>query len=618
MRARTATISFGQKLVLSYLALVLIPVVLIGAYAYTSALRSIKQQFAAGVQGTLRQMKDNVAYALDDMKRVSDLLYYDQKLQQYLRSYEEGWYSYEATTNYLKPKLLGTATSTGLPIWLSVYVSSGTLPEIYHAQDPEADPMKTKAGQYELYHLDRIANRPWYRELPEAAGKPDANYYWRQIDTDAAFRNISLVRRLNDEYRLAPLGLIRITVKIGELFKTIDAQKIGEASYIVVLNDKREPMYASGVPTRPLPEEGKAERFFKSKERISFPGNLYALLARKAPPKEGLGDFFEKAPSGAFFTVEETVPELGWTIAAYVPNRLVESGAIKVRHLTLFVCFASFLFMALLGVVVSRYFAGRVAKVVSVLDAFREGDFRRRTAYAGNDEFARIFRALNEVGEHTDKLIRDVYVANLRKREAELAALQAQINPHFLYNTLSSISRLAKFGEIDKLHDMVLALAKFYRLTLSDGRAIIPIEDEWQQACAYIDIQRMKHKERLDFSCRVDRDIFRYDTIKLILQPFIENVLEHSWYGDGPIRLKLWGYAQDETIVFQIIDDGIGMPPSTIADIFDPAGVKAGYGIRNVHERIKLQFGEPFGVSIRSGRGIGTSVKIVIPKFVRT
>ena len=101
------SVTFGQKLVFSFLVFVLIPVVLIGYYAYTSTLNSVREQIASNIQGTLRQMKDNVAYALEDLKRVSELLYYDQKFQQYLRSYEEGWYSYEATTNYLKPKLLG-------------------------------------------------------------------------------------------------------------------------------------------------------------------------------------------------------------------------------------------------------------------------------------------------------------------------------------------------------------------------------------------------------------------------------------------------------------------------------------------------------------------------------
>ncbi|WP_238403109.1 sensor histidine kinase [Paenibacillus mesophilus] len=573
------SVTFGQKLVFSFLVFVLIPVVLIGYYAYTSTLNSVREQIASNIQGTLRQMKDNVAYTLEDLKRVSELLYYDQKFQQYLRSYEEGWYSYEATTNYLKPKLLGTMKSTGTPIWLSVYVANDTLPEIYYSQDFDVNPLRFKAGQFEMYHLDRIADRPWYMELPDVAAKLDASLYWRQIETDARFHNISLLRRLNDEMRLDQLGFMRITMRIGDLFKTIDAQKIGEASYIAVFNEKRELMHDSGT----------------SSVQIQLQGDTMA--------------------ANGYFSVEEPVPGIGWSIVAYIPNRMIEKSALKVRNLTLSVCVVSFLFLALLSMVVSRYFSRRVTKIVSVLNAFREGDFQRRTTYSGNDEFAHIFRALNEMGHNTDKLIREVYVSNLQKREAELAALQAQINPHFLYNTLSSISRLAKFGEIGKLHEMVMALAKFYRLTLNEGRIIISIDNEWQQAKAYIDIQKIKHKDRLDFSCRIDENILEFDTIKLILQPFIENVLEHSWYGEDRIHLKVWGYSQDDSIVFQIIDDGIGMPPGKISDIFDPNGIKVGYGIRNVDERIKLQFGHQYGVSICSRRGIGTAVRIVIPKF---
>ncbi|MFK7693559.1 sensor histidine kinase [Paenibacillus sp. HJGM_3] len=573
------SVTFGQKLVISFLVFVLIPVVLIGYYAYTSTLKSVREQITSNIQGTLRQMKDNVAYTLEDLERVSDLLYYDQKLQQYLRSYEEGWYSYEATTNYLKPKLLGTMKSTGTPIWLSVYVAGDTLPEIYYSQDLEVNPLRFKVGQFELYHLARIEDRPWYLEISDVAAKPDASLYWRQIETDARFHNISLLRKLNDEMRLDQLGLMRITMSIDDLFKTIDAQKIGEASYIAVFNEKRELMHDSGTSSVQVPPQGNT-----------------------------MG-------SNGYFSVEEPVPEIGWSIVAYIPKRMIEKSALKVRNLTLSVCAVSFLFLALLSVVVSRYFSRRVTKIVSVLNAFQEGDFQRRTTYSGNDEFAHIFRALNEMGHNTDKLIREVYVSKLQKREAELAALQAQINPHFLYNTLSSISRLAKFGEIGKLHEMVMALAKFYRLTLNEGRIVITIDNEWQQAKTYIDIQKIKHKDRLDFSCRIDENILEFETIKLILQPFIENVLEHSWYGEDRIHLKVWGFSQDDTIVFQIIDDGIGMPPGKIADIFDPNGIKVGYGIRNVDERIKLQFGPQYGVSIGSRWGIGTAVRIVIPKF---
>jgi two-component system sensor histidine kinase YesM len=119
----------------------------------------------------------------------------------------------------------------------------------------------------------------------------------------------------------------------------------------------------------------------------------------------------------------------------------------------------------------------------------------------------------------------------------------------------------------------------------------------------------------LDVNYRIDPDILQYDTIKLILQPFIENVIEHSWCGDDQIRLKLWAYCQYDSIVFKIIDDGIGMHPKTILDIFNKNSIQVGYGIRNVDERIKLQFGNSYGVTIVSRWGIGTGVQIIIPAF---
>lgn len=128
--------------------------------------------------------------------------------------------------------------------------------------------------------------------------------------------------------------------------------------------------------------------------------------------------------------------------------------------------------------------------MISVLTMFQQGDFHKRIAYKGNDEFAIIADALNRMGEQTERLIEEVYETNLKKKQAELESLQAQINPHFLYNTLSSISRLAKFGRVEQQHQMIMNLAKFYRLTLNDGRTIISIHDELDQVKAYLDIQK--------------------------------------------------------------------------------------------------------------------------------
>jgi two-component system sensor histidine kinase YesM len=217
------------------------------------------------------------------------------------------------------------------------------------------------------------------------------------------------------------------------------------------------------------------------------------------------------------------------------------------------------------------------------------------------------------MGDNIESLIKEVYLTHIQKKEAELETLQSQINPHFLYNTLSSINRLAKFGEIDKLQQMVLGLAKFYRLTLNEGRTMIPVSTEIEQAKAYLEIQRIKHGDTMDVMYDIDPHVWGYETVKLVLQPFIENVLEHARFGDQ-IHIRIVARKEGEDILFQVIDDGVGMTQERIHHIFHPQEhVNAGFGIRNVDERIKLHFGERYGVTIHSRRGMGTSVRIRIP-----
>ncbi len=217
------------------------------------------------------------------------------------------------------------------------------------------------------------------------------------------------------------------------------------------------------------------------------------------------------------------------------------------------------------------------------------------------------------MGRNIDNLIEQVYVTQIEKKEAELESLQAQINPHFLYNTLSSISRLAQFGEVDKLQRMVLDLAKFYRLSLNEGRTVIPIRSEVEQVQAYMNIQTTKFGDSVSVFYDIDPEIIKYVTVKLILQPFIENALEHGWFGNS-IHIRVSGKMEGTNVVFKIIDDGIGMSAELIRQIFDPVeGLNTGFGIRNVNSRIQLHFGAKFGVTIGSRPGIGTTVQIVIP-----
>ncbi|TCM97639.1 sensor histidine kinase YesM [Paenibacillus sp. BK033] len=569
-------IPFGIKLLISYMMLIIIPIFLLGYFASGIMTDSIRSNTTNTIKGTLKQIEDNVVYKLEDTVRLSDLLYYDTTLSKQLLHYEEGWVSYEATTKLLLPKFRQTIESTNRSMWLTVYLRNETLPEVYY-DTKNIDPLVIKGKFFDLLHLNRIAQKPWYKSYPvEHYGE---TLQWKQIEDDGRYNRISMLRRLVDLESAKPkeIGFTRISVYLSDLFQSVDSRKIGAGSTLFITDGSRNILYASGATeqsTEQLWDEGRGENYL---------------------------------------VIRQPLPGLNWSLTAMVPSSVLEKDTQKVKLLTLVICSASCVLILLVATFVSRTFSRRVLKVMSVLQSFRQGDFQRRIHYSGNDEFTTIASSLNELGKRTQTLIEEVYATNLKKKEAELETLQAQINPHFLYNTLSSISRLAKFGQVEKQHQMVMNLAKFYRLSLNEGQTIIPIGKEIEQVRAYMDIQQIKYGDRVRIDYTISPEIVELTTVKLIVQPFVENVLEHAWRGDQ-IDIQVTGYLEGADVHLIVADNGNGMPQDTIFQIFNGEGMeRVGYGIRNVHERIQLYYGKDFGVAINSAEGEGTRVHIRIP-----
>jgi len=569
-------IPIGFKLMLTYMLFIVIPVIVIGYVSNSMYQNSIRTQTENNIRGTLLQIRDNIEYKLEDVKRVSSMLYFDYSLATQLRSFREGWESYERTTKMVLPKFDIAANATGMNIAMSIFLENNSLPEVYHGSYERENPDLLGGRTYNLYHLTRITDKPWYKEFPEE--KYAETMEWRQVERDGEFNRISLLRRMVDSLypkKLKEIGFMRLSVKIPEIFQSVDFGKIGEGTVLSIRDEHERVMYQSGVlPPQVLQAENPAEHYLM---------------------------------------IEEPLGSIPWKLVAQIPTNIIQHDAQKIRMLIIGVCLVCLLVFTFIGIFVSKYFSVRIQKFVSVLNAFREGDLHKRMFYRGRDEFSQIATALNEMGENIDGLIKKVYLTQLQKKEAELEMLQAQINPHFLYNTLSSINRLAKFGETEKVQQTVLELAKFYRLTLNEGRTMIPVASEIEQANAYLEIQKIKYGDRMEVMFDIDPDIWPYETMKLILQPFIENVLKHAWCGDR-IHLRIVGQMDGADILFRVIDDGIGMSQERIDQLFGPEGyMNAGYGIRNVDQRIKLQYGSQYGVSIYSRVGIGTSVQIRIP-----
>ncbi|REK75246.1 HAMP domain-containing protein [Paenibacillus paeoniae] len=569
---------FGYKLMLSYCVFIIIPVIVISFFANSVYVKSIREQLESSVHGTVSQMIDNVSYKAGDVIRVSNFFYFDYTIARQLRNFEEGWVGYEATTNFFYPKIEAYKQASSVNTWLSIYLHNKLFSEMYRNYQGN-DPLRGNSDNpYDIYHIDRIQKKIWYlNHSEELYGE---TMVWKQIEDDTKFGRISLLRRLVNMQisgKLQEIGFIRQSVYLSDLFQAIDYTKIGSDATIYIIDEDERVKMISG------------------------------------PSSYRSGDVWDATDFKDYMVIENVVPSLEWNVAAVIPNTIFQEKINEVRLLTFIICLIFTIVYFVSGALLSNYFSRKVNKIVSVLDSFQEGNFHKRTNFKGNDEFSQISRALNEMGQNIGELIHKVYVADLDKKEAELDMLQAQINPHFLYNTLSSISRLAKFGELDKLQRMVIDLAKFYRLSLNEGRIMLPIGEELEQAKAYINIQKIKYEERMGVTFDIDPQILQYSTIKLIIQPFIENVLEHAWCGDR-IHMRIVGEMEDNHIVFKIIDDGVGISADLLEQMNDPEeSISVGYGIRNVNQRIKLYYGQAFGVSIFSRLGIGTTVLIRIP-----
>ena len=222
--------------------------------------------------------------------------------------------------------------------------------------------------------------------------------------------------------------------------------------------------------------------------------------------------------------------------------------------------------------------------------------------------------------------IRELLDAKVKEQEnlkkAELRALQAQINPHFLYNTLDTIIWMTESKKTDQVIEIVRALSSFFRISLSKGRDWITIGEEVERTRSYLTIQKMRYRDILDYRIEMDESVAGNTILKLILQPLVENALYHGIKnkrqgGTIVVRAQQWN---ENEILLQVEDNGIGFTPEKLAqlqaELNDDSGdikLESGFGIGNVNKRIRLYYGKQYGVSIKSEYQTGTCVSIVIP-----
>jgi two-component system sensor histidine kinase YesM len=332
---------------------------------------------------------------------------------------------------------------------------------------------------------------------------------------------------------------------------------------------------------------------------------------------------FDETPSGRFDTTYQGVKALavyntlknGWKTVSIFPYDSIIKDAKSLSQLIIKISLGFIGVALLLIYITASLFSKRIRTLIRMIRRIERGDFNpTHEEQMGSDEIGQLHFAFEQMTTRLKSLVTEVYQKELQSKEAELDLLQAQINPHFLYNTLGSISSLAVKHQDPQIQDMVLHLAKFYRISLNKGKSILTINEELKLTQSYNAIQLIRFKGKLNIIYTIDQSILPYSTVKLALQPFVENAVIHAlWNQDRPLNIHIKGVIENNSIVLSVIDDGIGMRRETLQSLFEEKEGR-GYGISNVDRRIKLKFGEYYGVKVYSKLGMGTTVQIRLPQ----
>lgn len=331
------------------------------------------------------------------------------------------------------------------------------------------------------------------------------------------------------------------------------------------------------------------------------------------------GDYQEVYRGEKRDIIVKTVGYTGWKIIGVIPEQGLSLDNLKVK---LFMVFMAAFFLFLLAVI-NAYISARITAPIQELEksvnALEAGELDAEVYMGGSYEIRHLGRSISDMAKRIQTLMDDIVMEHESKRKSEFDTLQSQINPHFLYNTLDIIVWMIENEQKQEAVKVVTALARFFRISLSKGKSIIPVRDELEHVRNYLMIQQKRFKNKFTYQIEAGPEVFPMASLKLMLQPLVENAIYHGMEfmdGDGEILIRVW--QEGEKLIFIIRDNGLGMTKEKAEGLLtgethSVSGKGSGIGVKNVNERIRLYFGEGYGLSIFSEPDEGTTIQISLP-----
>jgi two-component system sensor histidine kinase YesM len=588
---RINNISIGYQLVVHFLLISILPSIGLGILIGYTVDNLIKKQVNDSTNQVISKVNETIEYYVGNVQKISYLVALNNDISNFFNQTATTKKSSddekESIRNYLRdftmlyPEVAGILIANSNGDYLSNDMFART--------------------------VDPLTEEIWYEEAARKKGiftllgHPLSN----NLEMKASYKPselISAVRAIVDPLTKEVKGVVLIEMKARVIAETAKSVRLGKTGYLLIVDDSGQNIYSPTYPFTSQIEKPWLKGSYSGSFEDEVSGSVLQFIYRKSP-----------------FT--------NWTTVGVYSKQDFIFGIQNIQFYII-----SFIFIiTALGITATAYLSTsistRLRQLTRLMVTAERGDLTVRHGSEREDEIGLVGKSFNKMLMRMSTLIYLAEKQERKKREAELRALQEHIKPHFLYNTLDTIQWMARKREASDIAEMVESLSKLFRIGLSNGREIISVQDEVEHIRSYLKIQQIRYRDKLNFSIEFPEKLMQLRVLKLIMQPIVENAIYHGIKerrGLGTIKLS--AKQVGATLELYIEDDGRGMDaeqvkklqrkldrPFTETETVVSDAIKGGYGLMNIQARMRLTFGEQFGIQIKSEFEKGTKVTIIHP-----
>jgi two-component system sensor histidine kinase YesM len=588
-------LSMLWKFTIIYFLIIMVPTMFIGINNYRQSVDSIKEQSDRNMSQKISQLKQNVIYTTQNAENIAEEIVFTTELQGFLDS---------------------DFTFTQKQVDFFIYNLQNKLINIKHLYPNKYFKIRiftsnksTKEAYDLLYSIDRIKNKNYYKEIEDPKNvkfwgrlKKAEEYYDLTENINPKQNNnmvIPLYKRISPVISDELIGVIEIDILNEKMFGELSELQVGKNGYIIVMDrygeiispiDENSPV--KHMSMNMLPGENGVKEFVINKERYRME--------------------------------YDTVNETGFKILSIVPERELLSQVTSYRNTLIYTIIIGITAIFFITYLTTYFLFARLKVLIKMMKRVQSGEFEVRIDDSKKDEVGELAFSFNQMAAKLEETMLNLIGQETAHRDAEIRALQSQINPHFLFNTLEGLRMECEIREEYDLANVLTSLGRLFRYNIKWINGLVPLRQEIEHINNYITIMRVRFRDKFNLSIDIPEELLDCLVIKMMMQPLVENSFYHAFKNkEGIWEIKIRGSIQGDDLLIEIKDNGLGMDNQRLDKI--NRGLSSGdsneidkktegsIGLWNVDTRIKMQFGEEYGIKLKSERDMGTTVIITLP-----